>query len=117
MPSPLLYDDVLYFHNHYQSVLSRVAIADGKDQGGPLRLPGIRNVYGSPVAADGRVYVTDLEGTTVVLSHADSPEVLARNQLDDQFAASAVLADKDIYLRGRRFLYCIAEIEPRLQLE
>ncbi|MEM1178865.1 MAG: PQQ-binding-like beta-propeller repeat protein [Acidobacteriota bacterium] len=109
VPSPLLYGDALYFHNHYQSVLSRVAVDSGADRPGPFRLPGIRNVYGSPVAADGRVYVTDLQGTTLVLSHTDPPQVLARNRLDDRFAASAVLAGDTIFLRGERFLYALAD--------
>ncbi|MEM1202581.1 MAG: PQQ-binding-like beta-propeller repeat protein [Acidobacteriota bacterium] len=113
VPSPLLYDGHLYFHNHYQSVLTRVAAEDGAERPGPFRLPGIRNVYGSPVAAAGRVYVTDLEGTTLVLRHADPPQILARNRLDDRFSASAVLAGRDLYLRGERFLYRIADRSGR----
>ena len=110
VPSPLLYDDVLYFHNHYQGVLTRVAADDGAERPGPIRLPGIRNVYGSPVAAADRVYVTDLNGTTVVLSHEDEPKVLARNRLDDRFSASAVLAGPDLYLRGAKYLYNLADL-------
>ena len=110
VPSPLLYDGALYFHNHYQSVLTRVDALDGREVPGPMRLPGIRNVYGSPVAAGSRVYVTDLNGTTVVLSHSDKPEVLAVNHLDDQFSASAALAGSDLYLRGERFLYCLSDL-------
>ena len=108
VPSPLLYDGALYFHNHYQSVLTRVDALDGREVPGPMRLPGIRNVYGSPVAAAGRVYITDLHGTTVVLTHADPPEVLAVNRLDDVFSASAALAGSDLYLRGERFLYALS---------
>lgn len=109
VPSPLLYEDVLYFHNHYQSVLTRVDARDGRERPGPLRLPGLRNAYGSPVAAAGRVYVTDLEGTTLVLSHTDQPEVLATNRLDDRFGASAALSGRDLYLRGERSLYSISD--------
>ena len=36
-------------------------------------------------------------------------EVLATNVLDDDFDASAVIVDGEIYLRGRQFLYSIAE--------
>lgn len=111
VPSPLLYEDVLYFHNHYQGVLTRVGALDGKERPGPIRLPGIRNVYGSPVAAAGRVYVTDLSGTTVVLSHGDRPEVLARNRLDDAFSASAALAGDDLYLRGHEHLYSLTDLK------
>ena len=35
-------------------------------------------------------------------------EVLARNTLDDGFDASPALVDKEIYMRGHQFLYCIA---------
>ena len=107
VPSPLLYRGALYFLSHYQGVLTRVDAKTGKDSPGSMRLGGIRNVYSSPVAADGRVYITDLDGTTVVISHADRPKLLARNSLDDSFSATAAIAGKELYLRGSKSLYCI----------
>jgi outer membrane protein assembly factor BamB len=109
VPSPLLYEGWLYFHHHYQGILARVEAATGREQPPPFRLPGIRNVYASPVAADGRVYITSQEGTTVVLRHGDAPEVLAINHLEDRFSASAALADGEMFLRGNRFLYSLAQ--------
>jgi outer membrane protein assembly factor BamB len=107
VPSPLLHDGALYFLAHYQGVLTRVDAKTGRDRPGPVRLQGIRNVYASPVAASGRVYVTDLNGSTLVLSHADTPQALALNRLDDSFSASAVLAGRQIFLRGEKSLYAI----------
>jgi hypothetical protein len=49
------------------------------------------------------------EGTTVVLTHGPSLEVLATNKLDDRFDASPALVDREIYLRGYKYLYSIAE--------
>ncbi len=109
VPSPLLYGDSLYFLGHYQGVLSRLRAKTGHDQPGAFRLPGIRNVYASPVGAADRVYITDRSGTTVVLSHESRPRVLARNLLDDSFSASAALVGRELFLRGQRNLYCIAE--------
>lgn len=63
----------------------------------------------SPVAAADRVYVTDLEGVTVVISHSAEPTLLAQNRLNDRFAASAAIAGRELFLRGERYLYCIAE--------
>ena len=63
----------------------------------------------SPVAADGRVYITGRDGTTVVLRHGETFEVLATNTLDDYFSASMALVGDEIYMRGDRYLYCIAE--------
>ncbi|MGH7601895.1 MAG: PQQ-binding-like beta-propeller repeat protein, partial [bacterium] len=56
-----------------------------------------------------RVYITDRDGATLVLSHSDKPEVLALNQLDDSFSASAAVAGRELFLRGQKYLYCIAE--------
>lgn len=105
VPSPLLYRGALYFLRHYQGILARVDAATGASRPGALRLPGIGNVYASPVAAADRVYVTDQDGATVVLRDGDEPEVLAVNQLDDRFNASAAIAGRDLFLRGERYLY------------
>lgn len=109
VPSLLLYDDALYFLRHYQGVLSRVNAKTGADQNGMFRLYGIRNVYASPVGAADRIYITDLDGTTLVINHEDNPNILALNKLDDSFSASAAIAGNDLFLRGREYLYCISE--------
>jgi outer membrane protein assembly factor BamB len=109
VPSPLLYKNTLYFLRHYQGILTRVEATTGEELPGPLRLGPIRDVYASPVAAAGRVYITDLDGHTVVIRHGDIPRLLAVNHLDDRFAASAALVGKEMFLRGHEFLYCLAE--------
>jgi outer membrane protein assembly factor BamB len=112
--SPLLYDDTLYFLRHNQNILSRLEPATGKPLGEPLRLEGIRDfIFASPVGAAGRIYVTGRDGATVVLRHDRENATLAVNQLDDSFSASPALVDGELYLRGERFLYCIAEPEHR----
>jgi len=108
--SPLLYDDTLYHIRHNQNILVRLDPATGKLRDEPLRLDGIRDfIFASPVGAAGRIYITGRDGRTVVLRHDAKNATLAVNQLDDSFSASAALVDKELYLRGERFLYCIAE--------
>ncbi|HET6879744.1 MAG TPA: PQQ-binding-like beta-propeller repeat protein [Pirellulales bacterium] len=109
VPSPLLYGDALYFLTHYQGILNRVDTATGEDRPGPLRLPGVTEVYASPVGAAERVYVTDRYGMTLVVSHSETPRLLARNQLGDTFNASAAIAGRELFLRGEKALYCLAE--------
>ena len=116
VPSPLLYGNSLYFLHHYQGILSRVIAKTGEEPHGPFRLGGIRNVYASPVGAADRVYITDRSGTTLVIAHAETPELLALNHLDDSFSASAALVDRELFLRGDRNLYCIAEPEAKAGL-
>jgi outer membrane protein assembly factor BamB len=108
VPSPLLYGSHLYFLTHYQGILSRVDSVTGADSPGAIRLGGIGNIYASPVAGGGRVYVTDLDGNTIVIRD-DDQKILSLNKLDDEFSASAAIAGHELFLRGKRFLYCIAQ--------
>ena len=108
--SPLLYGDTLYFLRHNQNVLSRLDPVTGFPRGEPLRLEGIRDfIFASPVGAAGRIYVAARDGTTVVLQHDRGNATLAENHLDDVFSASPALVEDELYLRGERFLYCLAQ--------
>jgi len=109
VPSPLLYDGWLYYLRHYQGVLSRVNAKTGDEPSGPFRLGSVFNIYSSPVAAAGRIYVTDRNGKTLVISNDPEPKALTLNKLDDRFSASAALVGDAIFLRGEKFLYCIGE--------
>ncbi len=109
VPSFLLYDKALYYHHHFQGILTRVNAVTGEYRPGAIRLEGLRSVFSSPIGAAGRIYATDVNGSTIVLSHADKPEVLAVNKLNDRFSASPAAAGRELYLRGERHLYCIAE--------
>ena len=108
VPSPVLYDGILYFTKSTAGVLSAYEAASGQKLYGPERLPGIRDVFASPVAADGRLYITSRDGTTLVIDAGPELSVLATNQLDDDFNASAALVGGEIYLRGQQYLYCLA---------
>ncbi len=108
--SPLLYDDTLYHIRHNQNILVRLDPATGEFRGELLRLDGIRDfIFSSPVGASGRIYITGRDGATVVLRHDKDNATLAVNHLDDSFSASAALVGRELYLRGEKFLYCIAE--------
>ena len=112
VPSPLLMpDNTLYFFHHYQGFLSKVHGLNGQDAG-PFRL-GRRNFYASPVAAKNRVYLTDRAGTTLVLTHAANPKVIAQNRLNDKFSASPAIVGEEFFLRGENFLYCLGGIAKK----
>lgn len=109
VPSPLYLDGSLYFLTHYQGILTRVEGVTGEDRPGSFRLGGITNVYSSPVAADGRIYVTDLDGTTIVVSAGDIPRVMSVNHLAEPVSASPAVAGRQLFLRGEKHLYCLEE--------
>jgi outer membrane protein assembly factor BamB len=109
VPSPLLYDGILYLLKSNSGILSAFDAATGKPHYQLTRLEGAPNVFASPAGAAGRVYIPGQDGTTVVLKHGPAFEVLAQNKLDDGFNASPALVDGELYLRGAKSLYCITE--------
>ena len=109
VPSPLLYDGILYFLKSNNGILTALDLKTGKPHYSQQRLAGVPNVFASPVGARGRVYLPGREGATAVIKSGPSFEVLATNQLDDSFDASPAMADNVMYLRGYKSLYAIAE--------
>jgi outer membrane protein assembly factor BamB len=107
VPSMLLYEDSLYFLTHYQNILTRVHGPSGADSPGAVRLGSLGNIYGSPVAANGFVYVTDLSGTTEVITHGEIPRTVAVNQLEENVNASLAIVGDTLLIRGEKHLYCI----------
>jgi outer membrane protein assembly factor BamB len=109
VPSPLLYDGILYFLKSNNGILSALEARTGKPYFQLQRLPAIPDVFASPVGAAGRIYITSRDGTTVVLKHGPTLETVAENKLSDGFDASPALVDREIYLRGYKYLYSIGE--------
>lgn len=109
VPSPLLYDNILYFLKTNNGLLSAFDATSGKPHYQARRMARAPEVFSSPVGADGRVYITSRDGITTVLKHGPTYEVLAENTLDDGFDASMALADSEIFLRGYKYLYAIEQ--------
>jgi outer membrane protein assembly factor BamB len=109
VPSPMIYQGGLYFLTHYQGILTRVDAVSGEDSPGAMRLGDIGDIYASPVAAAGRIYVTDLNGATAVIAAGEIPRLLGINRLSEPIAASAALSGREMFLRGEKHLYAIAE--------
>jgi len=108
VPSPLLYDDTLYLLKKNSAVLSCYDASTGTPHYRKQRLEGVEGVYASPVGANDRVYIVGRNGTTVVIKNGSKYEALATNSLDDGFDASPAIVGDELYLRGRKYLYCIA---------
>jgi len=109
VPSPVLFDGRLYFTQENAGILTVLDAKTGKPLLASEKLPKLTSLYASPLVAGGRLYVTGRDGTTVVLSATDKPEVLATNKLDDVLDASPVAVGKTLLLRGQKHLYAIEE--------
>ena len=64
---------------------------------------------GSPVLADGKIYVTNEEGLTTVVAAGPKFEVLAENPLNEYTLSSPAISDGRIYIRTTGHLYAIGK--------
>ena len=68
------------------------------------------NHWGSMVLADGHLYVTNQNGTTVVLKpNTEEYEEVAQNQLGEDSNSTPAFSDGEIFLRTFQHLYCIGD--------
>ena len=109
VPSPLLYDGLLFFNQSNNAIMSCVDAESGELLIERTRMPDISRIYASPVGAAGRVYFVGRGGTTLVLERGKTFNVLATNKLDDPIDASPALVGNQLLLRGKSHLYCVSE--------
>ncbi len=106
--SPLLSEGRLYFHKGKSGQLSCVDAKTGKPFYMASRVPGLDNIYASPVAAGGHVYLTARNGTTVVIEDANQLKVVATNSVGEGVDATPAPVDNELFIRGEQHLFCIA---------
>jgi outer membrane protein assembly factor BamB len=110
VPSPVLSGERLYMSKTNDAYLSCLNALTGEVHYQDQKLEALRGgIYASPVAANGLLYVVGREGAVMVLKDSAKFEVVATNQLNDKIDASPVLVDRELFLRGHDYLYCIAE--------
>jgi outer membrane protein assembly factor BamB len=68
-----------------------------------------RSFQASLVAGDGKVYYPDLEGGVAVVKAGPKFEILARNEVGEMVIASPAVSRGQIFLRGKKHLFCIGE--------
>ncbi len=109
VPSPVLIGDRLYFISGNTGKLSCFDAKTGQPFFEAEQIEGIFGTYASLVTAKDRLYVLGREGKCVVLKSDTKIEPLATNKLEDRTDASMALVGKELFIRGKENLYCIAE--------
>ena len=66
------------------------------------------NIWGSPLVADGKVYIQGAEGNVVILAAAREKKLLATHTIPDGGHGTVVAANGVLYLTGQKQLFAIA---------
>lgn len=108
-PSPVYYRGILYVLMD-NGVLVTLDGVSGKEIYRE-RLGGACN--SSPIASDGRVYLSNNDGETFVVKAGRKFELLATNKLGERITASPAVAANDIFYRTDSQVFCISRKSPR----
>lgn len=65
------------------------------------------DLWGSILLADGKLYVSNLQGDTFVLAAGPKFQLLATNKLGEPLYAAPAVSNGEIFLRTYQHLYCI----------
>jgi outer membrane protein assembly factor BamB len=110
VPSGLLVNDVLYLLNDMQSIVTAYEAKTGtllfQERLGEAKREGFS---ASPVAVDGKVFLTNDDGETFVLEAGREFKLLHVNRLGEPTLASPALVDGIWYVRTTSSLVAIAK--------
>jgi outer membrane protein assembly factor BamB len=106
MPTPLIYGDLLYVLSN-QGIFDCYELRSGKEvyrqriehQGGGFSA--------SPVAADGRIYLSSEDGDIFVVRAGATFELISSNPMGERLMATPALSDGRMFVRGERNLFAI----------
>ena len=107
VPTPVTDGSYLYVIND-RGIMWCLEPRTGKEIYGRKRLTPA-TYSASPVLADGRLYVTNEDGKTVVVRAGPAFEVVAENDLDDYTLSSPAISEGQIFIRTAKRLYCIGK--------
>jgi outer membrane protein assembly factor BamB len=103
MSSPLVYEGIVYAASS-NSVLAAADVKTGQVIW-QERYKG--KASASPVAGDGKVYVTNETGTVTVFKAGREAEVLSVNELGDETLATPAISGGAVFIRTKTALFCI----------
>jgi outer membrane protein assembly factor BamB len=106
VPSPILYGDYLYLTTD-KGILTCLDARTGevKYDGGRVPIPA--TFTASPVAVEGKILLTSEDGDTFIVRAGPKHEILGTNSVGEPVYASPAIADRKIFIRGERNIYCI----------
>ena len=106
MPTPLAYRNLLYVLAN-NGVFDAYELTTGKEMY-RQRLPLVGSGFSaSPVAADGKIYLSNEDGDMLVVRAGPTFEHIATNSMGELLMATPALSDGVMYVRGASSLFAI----------
>jgi outer membrane protein assembly factor BamB len=108
MPTPLVYDGILYVLNN-NGVFDAYELQTGNEIYRQRLEPVGSGFSASPVAADGRLYLTSEDGDIIVIAAGREFKKVGSNSIGELVMATPALSDGVMYVRGVSTLFAIGK--------
>jgi hypothetical protein len=108
MPTPLIYRKKVYLL-HNGGILACYDLKSGNELS-RSRIP--HKAFGfsaSPVATNGKVYLSGEDGLVFEMKVGDEPELIAVHEMGEPLMASPALSEGVMYLRGQSHLFAVGK--------
>jgi outer membrane protein assembly factor BamB len=112
MPTPLAYRGILYVLNN-NGVFDAYELETGKEMYRQRLEPVGSGFSASPVAADGRLYLTGEDGDIIVIAAGPEFKKLGASSMGELVMATPALSDGVMYVRGVSTLFAITNNTKR----
>src|SRR5882724_1716181 len=111
MPTPIVYGDLLYTCSN-QGVLTAYNVDTG-ERIYQERLAGKGGAFtASPVASDGKIYLSSEDGDVFVVKAGPKHELLATNPVGEVVMATPAISDGLVIVRGINHVFAFGELAP-----
>ena len=108
MPTPLIYNGILYVLGN-SGTFDTYNVKTGEEIY-RQRLPAVGSGFSaSPVASDGKIYLSNEDGEILVVSAGDKFTHIATNTMGEMLMATPALSDGVMYVRSSESLFAIGK--------
>mgnify|MGYP002636727629 FL=1 len=108
MPTPLIYREKVYLL-HNGGIFACYDLKRGNELS-RSRIPHKAFGFsGSPVATNGKIYLSGEDGLVFEMKAGDEPTLLAVHEMGEPLMASPALSEGVMYLRGQRHLFAVGK--------
>jgi outer membrane protein assembly factor BamB len=108
MPTPIVYGDYLYICSNSGILTCYQAITGEQVYKKRLRMKGLKSFVGSPIAADGHLYITSEDGETAVIKAGPKFQLVANNFCGESCLTTPAISEGTFFVRSQRHVFAFA---------
>jgi len=112
MPTPIVYGDYLYICSNSGILTCHQAATGNLVYKKRLPMKTNRSFVGSPIAADGNLFLTSEEGETAVIQAGPAFKLISHNFCGENCLTTPAISSGSVYIRGQNHVFALRRDRP-----